>query len=266
MSFSFCRIHGSPFPWIDLRLDLAARLRPLGEDVLPHPPEHREHQPSLPVPDVDGDLTDSSSGHQHLVGRRQVHGDLGAAVAGAHQQDRARRELTRVAVVRRVQLHDVLGQIVGEVGRARHPVHAGREDHVVGVEGLRARGDPESRTLTEQPVDLDAEPHRQLERRDVPLEVVEHLVLAGEAVTPAQGQARQVAADRRGEQLQGVPAGQPRSADAVRGVHDDERLPPLGEVVAGRESGLAGSDDDGVELLRHDCLLWLLRSTAMRRR
>src|SRR3954453_11771539 len=91
------------------RLDLAARLRPLGEDVLPHPPHHREQHPALPAPRVEGDLSDHPSSQQHAVGRRAVHRDLGAGVPRADQQHRARRELAGVAVVRRVQLHDVVG-------------------------------------------------------------------------------------------------------------------------------------------------------------
>ena len=54
---------------------------------------------------------------------------------------------------------------------------------------------------------------------------------------------------RGAEQAQRVPVPAPVVADALVGVEDHERPPALGEMVADREPGLAGADDDRLEAL-----------------
>ena len=93
MSFSFCRIHGSPLPWIisawTLRPGFVRSVRMCSHT---HQITGNISRPCQFLMSM-GISPTLSSGHQHLVGRREVHGDLGAAVAGAHQQHGAGREL-----------------------------------------------------------------------------------------------------------------------------------------------------------------------------
>ncbi len=85
--------------------------------------------------------------------------------------------------------------------------------------------------------------------RGVLLEIGRHLLLAGEGPAVAgERQARQAVVPGGGVEPQGVPLLAPLVSDARGAVEDDERPAEPLEVVAGREAGLAGADDDGLDV------------------
>src|SRR3990172_6726620 len=92
--------------------------------------------------------------------------------------------------------------------------------------------------------------HGEVIRLGVRLEVVGDLVLGDESVAfRRERHAGQPVVARRGEQQQRVPPLAPCVADAFVGVEDHEVDAALGELVPDRQSRLAASDDDGVEVL-----------------
>ena len=106
-------------------------------------------------------------------------------------------------------------------------------------------------------LDAGAHPDREVGVQRVALEVVGHLLLAGERP------------GRRGErhpgqavvlggavELQGVPLVAPVVADALVAVDDEEGAAEPLEVVSGGEAGLAGADDQRLDVLGgHDVTL-----------
>ena len=84
----------------------------------------------------------------------------------------------------------------------------------------------------------------------VVLEVVADLVLAGEGpLLRRERQPGQAVVLRGGVELERVPLAAPVVADPGAGVEDHERATPALQVVAGREPGLAGADDDGLDVV-----------------
>ena len=97
-----------------------------------------------------------------------------------------------------------------------------------------------------------AEPHRDLEPLGVGLEVVGHVVLAGER--PRLGRerhARQAVVLGGGVEAEAVPLLPPPVADALVAVQDDAVAALLLQVVRRRQAGLPGADDDGLDVV-HD--------------
>ena len=109
-----------------------------------------------------------------------LRGDLGSRIPRAHDQHAARAKLRRILVLRRMQLHDVRRELLGE-GRSawclkiRH-----RDHHVLGlIAPIVCRHDI-APAFSGNTFDFDAGAHRQLEVLCVRLEIVAHLVLGRE--------------------------------------------------------------------------------------
>ena len=198
-----------------------------------------------------GDLAGIRPAEDGRVGGGGVVGDVAPRVGGAHDEHRAVRQLRRTPVVAGVKLPD---RRVEPVGEGRHPRGAaegpGRDHDVVRLDPDAAGGHGIPVPAPLQPLHPRAEPHRQVEGRGIRLEVVGELVLG--RVRPARcpvGEPGEAVRPGRGEQAEGVPLVPPPVADAGLAVEDDERPTGPLEVVPGGEAGLAGSDDDGLDVL-----------------
>ena len=188
------------------------------------------------------------------MGLGDLVGDVGAGVRGADDEHRAVAELAGTAVLARVQLQDRRVELAREVGDVRSAAEGAGGDHDVvagvGPPGRIRRGDGEAAVGSRRRgLDADAEPHRQAVVGGVLLEVVGDLVLAREG--PAgrgERQARQAVVLGGGVEPEGVPLPAPLVADARAAVEDDERAAAPLQVVAGGQAGLAGADDDGLDV------------------
>ena len=99
-----------------------------------------------------------------------------------------------------------------------------------------------------QPGDGRVGPDRQVEPGGIVLQIVRLLVLGGEGEGVArEGPAGQAVVLGGGEQPQRVPAAPPRVANPRAGVENDKVPVLLRQVVAQRQAGLSGADDDGVD-------------------
>lgn len=111
---------------------------------------------------------------------RQFERDLRAAVPRTDDEHRSVGEREGVAVLARVQLHDM------GVQRGRDGRHAGtlegsrRHDEVVRLEGRAMRTQHEAVAIEAKGIDARRGAHRQVEALRVALQVVCHVVLVGE--------------------------------------------------------------------------------------
>src|SRR5262249_41183033 len=91
--------------------------------------------------------------------------------------------------------------------------------------------------------------YRQLKTRRVGLEILCHRVLGGESIPSSRKvHACQPVEACGGKEAQRIPAVAPGVADPLMRLEDDEVPSLLFQVVASRQTRLAGADDDGVEL------------------
>jgi hypothetical protein len=181
--------------------------------------------------------------------------DLTAGLAASDDEDAAVGELLGSPVVPGVELEDVLGQVVAERRRRRSLVGARRDDHGAGGQRVAGRLDAEAVAVPGDVRHLDALPDGRGEALCVRLEVADHLCARREGLGlgPCVREAGQVQRPvRRVEDEAVPPLGAPRLADPATLQHD-VRDPSLGEVVARRQSRLAGADHDRVDRL-HRCL------------
>jgi hypothetical protein len=181
--------------------------------------------------------------------RRELLGDLKAGVAAADHQDRAVGHAARAAVVRAVRLEQRRVQLVGERRHARGVERPGGDDDLVGRDAAAVRElEDEAVVLGRQRPHPAAEPHGQVERPRVLLEVAHHLVAAGIAVgvTGERQAGKRVIAARR-EQDQRVPTLAPGGANRLGRLEDHEPAAGAGEEVADRQPGLAGADDRNLD-------------------
>ena len=228
----------------------AAAQSPLGQDSTG--PAQPLQQRVGPRPEV-RDVADVAPSQVHLplgpgVGG-QFQGDLGTGVARADDQHWAAGQLGRAAVVTRVQLSDAGVQLSGERRNDREVVSPGGQHHVAGPPAARSGHDQQVRAVSAHGLDPHAQLHGQFDLLGVAGQVVGDGVLAGVLVAPGrEGQPRQVGEAGWGEQPQRVPAVSPAAPDSRGGVQDDEVFVALGEVVAGGQAGLAGTDDHCVHL------------------
>ena len=102
-----------------------------------------------------------------------------------------------------------------------------------------------------------AEPDREVEALRVGLEVVGQVVLARERRRLArEGHPRQAVVLGGGVEAQAVPLLPPAVPDALVAVEDDAVAALLLQVVRRRQAGLAGADDDGLDVF-HGSSSWL---------
>ena len=118
-----------------------------------------------------------------LVTPREIERDLRARVTRADDQHAAVPQLARVPVVLGVKLNDVAAQLARERRNPRGLV-AGHGDHDLGgLDGAAVGLDAVAVTGSRQAIDARAGSDRQLEARDVRLQVVGHLVLGRERIS-----------------------------------------------------------------------------------
>ncbi len=184
-----------------------------------------------------------------MAGVGDLERDVGAGMRQADDEDGARAELGRIAIVMRVQLPDRRVELGGERRDIGLPERPGRDDDLACREAPAVRGRHDEAVLDRlDPIDARPAPDRQVEPPGVHLEVVGHLA-SGRPVGRRRGEAhtRQRVVAGGAVQPERIPAVPPVVADARVGVEDREGQPALREVIAGRQSGLAGADDDRVE-------------------
>ena len=236
----------------DLRHLLAADGRTPREDVEPQEPEHGERVAQCARPPADRDLSAVAAGQGRGPVLGGLVGDVAARVGGADDQDASGGQLVGPAVLARVQLQDRRVEVPGEGGDVRAPAEAARgDDHVVAGDGVltQARGEAAAGPRLET-LDARAHPHRQVGVQRIALEVVGHLLLAGER--PGRSRERhpgQAVVLGGAVELQGVPLVAPVVADALVAVDDEEGAAEPLEVVSGGEAGLAGADDQCLGVL-----------------
>lgn len=178
---------------------------------------------------------------------------------GAHHQDRPVGHLDRRPVLAGVELSDPGIQEACE-GRDlwRVPERAGGDHHVLALDPLPVEGRDESAPVVSgQMLNSGPQPDGQVEGDRVELDVVRHLVLGREAprVTRERQSIEAVELGRR-EEGEAVVVAPPAIADPLTAVDDEELPPQVLEVVASGQAGLAGADDQGLDVLGdHDCLL-----------
>ena len=199
-----------------------------------HEPHHGQQEPVGKAAGAGGLLTGVAPREPSLVVPRELDGDLGPGVPGAHHKNPARLELGRIAVLAGVQLNDVGVEIGTQSRHSRGAIGAGGHDHVVRIEAVLARHRLQDVAAASKPFDLDAGPNRQLEPRRIGLQVVGGLVL-GRVVRPRSRErhARESAVRGRREQSKRVPPAPPGPTNPLVFVDDQERSTMLGQVVAG---------------------------------
>ncbi len=143
-------------------------------------------------------------------GQVQVFGDLRARLAAAHHQHRAIGQLRRVAVLRRVVLHDRSRQLLGHARHHRLVVAARGHHHLVGGEAAGAGVDRVAVRLAglRHLLDRHALEGRRLHLLDEAGQPGVDLVLDHEAVriVAAVRPARQVALPVGRDEAEGIPA------------------------------------------------------------
>ncbi len=236
----------------DLRTNPPTHRRAHGQHAMEEHAQHQtDHAQSTRRPgDPEREMAGVPARHPNSVAPRQLHGDLGAGVAGTHEKDGTLAELTRVPVLAGVQL-DHAGVQFRREGRnvglliARH-----RDHHVVGLEPMRTRGRDETPPAPEEPVHAHPRPDREPEVRGVPLQEIGHLVLGGKGVGGRRKphSVQPVVTGGR-EQLQGVPTLAPRIADPSAGIDDHEGKAAALQMVPDGEARLAAADHEGFDAL-----------------
>ena len=140
----------------ELRPDLAADRRSHREHAVAHEADDWEREACANAPVGDGNLADLSAREPRRAAMGELGGDLGAGVAGAHDERCAVAQLRRIAVLAGVQLDDAGVQLGGEAGHPGRPVRAGCRDDAVGLEPPAVRRDDEPTADLAQSVDAHA--------------------------------------------------------------------------------------------------------------
>ena len=102
------------------------------------------------------DLTDVAAREQGRARAAELERDLGARVAGAHDERTAVRQLLGAAVVARVELDDPRIELPGRRGRAGSSIGTGRDDDAVRLEPAAGGREDEPVALMRQPLDAYA--------------------------------------------------------------------------------------------------------------
>ena len=234
----------------DVRHLLASHGRTAGEDVAPGEGDRRPGHPGPSRLDGERDLAAVAAGQRRRVGEGELVRDVGPGVGRPHDEHGPVGELAGTAVLARVQLQDPGVELGSERRDARRTTEGAGRDHDVVAADLAGGGVQQVAVpVPGEPLDADPEPHRQRVVHGVLLEVVGHLVLA--RARPRLGRERQprqrVVPGRRVEP-QAVPQPSPVVADALVGVEDEAVAAAPLQVVRRGEAGLAGSDDDGLDV------------------
>ena len=215
-----------------------------------HPGEadHREEEAGRGPAVPERNLGTRLAGQPGFMRAAGLQGDLRPGVPHPHHQDGTGLELGRVLVAVGVELHDVGRQFRRKARRLGQLAGAGGEDNVRRRPALRPGRDMEPLPVVAQPGDGRVGPDRQVEPGGIVLQIVRLLVLGGEGEAVAgEGPAGQAVVLGGGEQAQRVPAAPPRVANPCAGVENDKVPVLLRQVVAQRQAGLSGTDDDGVD-------------------
>jgi hypothetical protein len=143
-------------------------------------------------------------------------------------------------------------------------IRASRDDYRTRRECLSVRRDDEAIRVPHERRDARVQPHWQREVPDIRLQVPRDGVFDGQRVGLAgERQAGQRVVADRGEQAQRVPAPQPRFANLTTAVEYQEPGTRALQVVRRRESGLSGSDNDGVVEVAHQTCAGVRRSVLL---
>src|SRR5712691_475298 len=192
---------------------------------------------------------DTASGFDQFIGY------LAAGAAGAHHEDRARREHTGIAVLACVELNDIGGKAGRELrdpwslirARSNHDVSRPQftvigENHVAA--GLRVRPEREH---------VDSGSEGRLDPRAVVLDEAQDVVLVREPVrvVPSIGVARQLDTPVRELEHERVPPLRAPVFRHPRALQDEVLLAELFQAIAHGEAGLAPANNDGLDAL-HD--------------
>ena len=196
----------------------------------------------------------------------QLERDVGTGVAGADHEHRAGPQLRGVAVLRGVQLPDRRVQLVGEL-RAR-PV-AAQAPAATTTLSAPAPGRRPSRPSARR-----RGPGCRRSRRCVPAAAVPRRTPRGSRPSRARSGTSSAAAGTAGPAARRTATGVNSRSESHRlrhdvpdplvGLQDDARPAAPGEVVGGGEPGLAGADDDGLDVLAHGVLLAAVRRPVCR--
>src|SRR5829696_3627558 len=192
---------------------------------------------------------------------RHLEGNFGARVARAGEEDPARLQLPRIAILARVHLQDVCAQILRERGHAWNLITRHRHDDVVGLKPVCARFNEIPAAGTRETIDPRAVSNRQREPARVLFEVVRHLIFRWKRKRRrGEWHADEAVELGRCKQTERVPPVAPGIAHTFRSVEEDERTALPGQVVPDRESRLTTADDDRVKFLARVLLRHLLTS------
>jgi hypothetical protein len=184
-----------------------------------------------------GGASDRTGGQDHLATRgQQVLGDLAAGLSAAHDQDRAIGYLTRVAVVRGVQLADPARE---PSGQCRYPwqVLAAAGDHDGAVAQLPVAGEQAPPMAGHHPGDPHALAHRA--GGGEPVQPFDDL--AGGEVGAWRLLAKHGVHPPRVVQPQGIPALVAPALANSAPLQNQMLDPELGECGAGRKPGWSGA-------------------------
>src|SRR5688572_20937057 len=168
-----------------------------------------------------------------------------------------RLELRRPAVFAGMQLPDRRVEIQGEVRNPRGAAERPSCDNDV-VSDDAVSSEPEQVLPIDglHSVDSGEHAYRKLEPFGVCRQVVGYLVLG--RIGPSrtrERQARQAVVPTRRVETERVPLGAPVVADVLVAIEDQAGTSPPLQVVRGRQTGLAGSDDGCLDVFdRHDYL------------
>ena len=120
--------------------------------------------------------------------------------------------------------------------------------HVVGLEPAVAARHHEPVPGSGEPVHCDVREHGQLESGRVSHQIVGHLILRREGRgRRGERHARQPIEAGRGEHAERVPAPPPGAADPLVRIKDQKGPTLPHQVVAHGQTGLAATDDDGLD-------------------
>lgn len=183
----------------------------------------------------------------------KILGDLSSRLAGSDHKHVTVRELMRTAVVRRVDLQDLLRQLLRESWNGRNVVAADRDDDLIGVH--RSGGCLEIETVQslKHARHRNMLANRRIEAIRIPPDEVVHLVALHEAVgiVAVVGESGQGALPVRGYEGEVVPAGVlPLVCDGGC-LQYDVFYPALSQVPADRQTCLTSAYDDHRMALAH---------------
>ena len=214
-------------------------------------------------------------GEHHLAaGQMQVLGNLRTGLPRAHHQYRPFWQRLRIAILRRLQLHDLRWQSLCHAWHDRRVVSARCHHHVVSRE-ITLRGGHRIGTvlLALHAADLGVLEQRRIDHRNEPIEVSDDLVLFHEAVRIVAGirVARQCALPVRRDETERIPT---LLAPGVRdGLLFEHKVIEacLLQVIADRQTRLPAADDEhavmaiaawagahGMRCVRHDASLQVI--------